>query len=252
MLLKDDNLGLGAKRGGKEREETFGLGQLADIYGRLNGKSDGALEKEQRARADLGAKLYVQQRFGALPFVRGGFLVGDRIEEKEPPAKAVEAPCDPMPTVPNMMHEDKTPKKRKRSKRDPADVVNDDLEKGARPKEGETKEERRHRKEDRRKAKAAHKAEKVARRAAREERRRHKQEKRRRKAEDTGKAETSPPSLAANVQSPASPAPTSGNSTPLTSNPFNNRNAVRQRFIRQKRMASMNTQALKEILMLKA
>lgn len=263
MLLKDDNLGLGAKRGGKEREETFGSGQLSDIYGRLNGKSQGKLEEEQRARADLGAKLYVQQRFGALPFVRGGYLVGDRIEEGQPPAVRQEAAILPK-LASEAVLEDSAPKKRKGSKQDATNLAKDDLEGAAEPKEAETKEERRHRKEERRKAKAALKEEKAARRAAREERRHHKAEKRLRKAahakeaqdasqaEDAQKVEEDTPSVPASVQPPASPAATSGDSTPTTNNPFNKRNAVRQRFIRQKRMASMDPQALREILMLKA
>ena len=44
VLLKDDNLGLGARRsggsgaGGGANAETFGLSQLAGLLGRLNGK----------------------------------------------------------------------------------------------------------------------------------------------------------------------------------------------------------------------
>lgn len=247
---------------------------MADIYGRLNGKSDTVLEGEKRARADLGAKLYVQQRFGALAFVRGGFLVGNRIEEEEP--VMVEQELEPAEQVIGRDDGEMGKKIQKKRKRVETDTIDDAettaptsavaqgetaVEEKTAQKDGETKEERRHRKEERRKAKAAHKAEKALRRAAKGERRKRKEEKRLRRARDASTAgdgvTTDTSSAPASIQPPASPAPppeqaTPGVPTPPINNPFNNRNTVRQRFIRQKRMASMDPQALREILMLKA
>lgn len=61
--------------------EYTGLDVFQDLLGRLNGKSDVDLEKEQKSRNDLKRALYTERRFGALRFVSGGVLVGDRIEK---------------------------------------------------------------------------------------------------------------------------------------------------------------------------
>ena len=77
--MKDDNLGLGAKSG--VNVPTTGLDAFQGLLGRLNGKHDDELEKEQRTRDDLRRAVYTESRWGALRFVSGGFLVGDKIEE---------------------------------------------------------------------------------------------------------------------------------------------------------------------------
>ena len=56
----------------------------------MNGKKDDEIEKEQKSRDDLRRAAYTENRWGTLRFVRGGLLVGDRIEEigsDEAPAK---------------------------------------------------------------------------------------------------------------------------------------------------------------------
>lgn len=81
VLLREDNLGLGAKVGGKANAESFGLNTLAGIFGRLNGKSDGEIQKQQDSLRDAELRTYQAQKYGFMNFVRGGVLVGDRIEE---------------------------------------------------------------------------------------------------------------------------------------------------------------------------
>lgn len=82
VAIKDDNLGLGAKRGsGQGAGECTGLDVFQGLLGRLNGKSEAVLEKEQRSRDDLKRVLYTERKFGALRFVSGGVLVGDRIQK---------------------------------------------------------------------------------------------------------------------------------------------------------------------------
>ena len=82
VAVKDDNLGLGAKRGsGVNVGECTGLDVFQGLLGRLNGKSEVLLEKEQRSRDDLKRAVYTEQRWGALRFVSGGVLVGDKIEK---------------------------------------------------------------------------------------------------------------------------------------------------------------------------
>jgi Pin2-interacting protein X1 len=77
VLLKDDNLGLGAKRG-SEKAENFGLAGLASILGRLNGNEE-EVKKEEVRQEKIQQKAYVYQKYGFMNFVSGGFLVGDKI-----------------------------------------------------------------------------------------------------------------------------------------------------------------------------
>lgn len=80
MLLKDDNLGLGAKRG-SERAENFGLAGLESILGRLNGKEE-EVKKEEERRDEIEKRAFVYRKYGLMNFISGGFLVGDRITKK--------------------------------------------------------------------------------------------------------------------------------------------------------------------------
>lgn len=81
VTLKDDNLGLGAKSGPNVPQP--GLDAFQGLLGRLNGKSDVQLVKEQNTRDDLRRVNYSERRWGGLHFISGGLLVGDRIEEPE-------------------------------------------------------------------------------------------------------------------------------------------------------------------------
>ena len=80
MLLKDDTLGLGAKRG--ETAETFALGAFEGLLGRLNGKGREEVEREERKRGDRALRVFQAGRWGAVAFVSGGFLVGERVEKR--------------------------------------------------------------------------------------------------------------------------------------------------------------------------
>ena len=79
VSLKDDNLGLGAKS--SVNLPATGLDAFQGLLGRLNGKSDADLEKEKLSRDKLKRAMYTESRWGALQFVSGGFLVGDRALE---------------------------------------------------------------------------------------------------------------------------------------------------------------------------
>jgi len=79
VLLKEDNLGLGAQRG-KAEGQNFGLLGFNDLLGRLNGKDEAVIQQEQEKRLEIGKMLYAQQRWGGTSFVSGGLLVGDRME----------------------------------------------------------------------------------------------------------------------------------------------------------------------------
>jgi len=82
VMLKDNQLGLGAKLGGNSAE-TFGLSLFSGILGRLNGKTDVQVEREQRAQKDVELALYQSRKLGNITFISAGFLVGDRIERAE-------------------------------------------------------------------------------------------------------------------------------------------------------------------------
>lgn len=82
VIVKDGNLGLGAKRGGGLAEgECTGLDVFQSLLGRLNGKGEDELTKEQKSREDLKRAIYTETRWGSVRFVKGGYLVGDKIQE---------------------------------------------------------------------------------------------------------------------------------------------------------------------------
>ncbi|KAK4659255.1 telomerase inhibitor [Podospora pseudocomata] len=80
VTLKDDTLGLGAKR--NNGDECTGLFDFQHLLGRLNGKSEEALESELKKREDLKMNSYLERRLGTIRFVRGGWLVGDVLKEE--------------------------------------------------------------------------------------------------------------------------------------------------------------------------
>ena len=81
VALREDNLGLGAKRGsGQSEGQCTGLDAFQGLLGRLNGKTEVDLEKEQKSRDDLKRAIYTGNRWGSVRFVSGGLLVGDEIQ----------------------------------------------------------------------------------------------------------------------------------------------------------------------------
>ena len=80
VMIKEDNLGLGAKIGsGVGHGECTGLDAFKDLLGRLNGKYEDEVEKEKKSREDLKRAIYSERRWGSTRFVKGGFLIGDKI-----------------------------------------------------------------------------------------------------------------------------------------------------------------------------
>lgn len=81
VSLKDDTLGLGAKpRRPLTDDEPTGLDAFQGLLGRLNGKSDAELEKEERVVLDRKAMSYIERRWKCMHFVSGGLLK----QEKQP------------------------------------------------------------------------------------------------------------------------------------------------------------------------
>lgn len=82
VAIKDDNLGLGAKIGsGVGHGECTGLDAFTNLLGRLNGKDEEELEREQKSREDLKRAIYTERKWGSIRFVPGGFLIGDKIQQ---------------------------------------------------------------------------------------------------------------------------------------------------------------------------
>jgi len=79
VKLRDGNLGIGAKHG--RQDDTFGLDLLSGLLGRLNGKSDEQLKKEDAGRRDVKLMQYQEQKKGLIGFSFGGYLVGDEIQD---------------------------------------------------------------------------------------------------------------------------------------------------------------------------
>lgn len=79
IALKDDKLGLGAKHDAAYTNcETIGLDVFQDLLGHLNGRSVANITKNRIQSSTLRSSAYIIQRWGNLPFISGGLLVGDK------------------------------------------------------------------------------------------------------------------------------------------------------------------------------
>ncbi|RDA83782.1 hypothetical protein CP532_5179 [Ophiocordyceps camponoti-leonardi (nom. inval.)] len=81
VTLKDDVRGLGYSQAAEDR--VTGLDVFSDVLSRLNGKSEEEVTMKKQERLVLQSNMYLQQKWGIVNFVRGGFLVGDVPEEKK-------------------------------------------------------------------------------------------------------------------------------------------------------------------------
>jgi Pin2-interacting protein X1 len=90
VTLKDDTLGLGA-RIGRDPMEPTGLDAFKGLLGRLNGKSDVELKKEERKRDDVRLARYAALKFPEVRFVSGGLLAQEQKPEISPPIPKEEA-----------------------------------------------------------------------------------------------------------------------------------------------------------------
>ncbi|KAI0175752.1 hypothetical protein GGR52DRAFT_570741 [Hypoxylon sp. FL1284] len=120
VILKDDNLGLGAKPREKQSAECTGLDVFKDLLGRLNGKSEESIEKEKQIRSSIKTSLYAERRYGPMRFVSGGLLVGDQMQDltnTDPKVEKVEDEKPPtiLHNIPS--HSEKKQKKEKKSKK---------------------------------------------------------------------------------------------------------------------------------------
>ena len=272
MVLKEDNLGLGAKKGsGQMAGQCVGLDVFQGILGRLNGKSDEVLKKEDDARGNLHRVAHIERRFGMISFVKGGLLVGDKIQALiDGEAQRVEAMKVASSTVEVQDDRPKDSTELKKFKRNKKGTdqrgPDDGPESGVTTKKGkkrrrtgeelsspqsaddEAKASVRHPKshDDRDKEKEAKRQRKLERHARREAKRVRKE------AGQSSKPHISSiETTTRNVSEEESSTKFERNieirKVPL----FSARHAVRQRNIQHKRMAVMDSKSLNEIFMIK-
>ena len=272
VLIKDDNLGIGAKIGsGVGHGECTGLDAFKNLLGRLNGKDEDELEKEQRSREDLKRAIYTERKWGQIRFVKGGFLIGDKIQDliegesdrlrklgdaKDSDTFSSSSEEEDGASAP--VEKEKISKKRKaNTEEEVPEVVAVQEEKLKKqqnvepsPKKGsqvdeypreETDKQRRKRerqeKRDRKQQRRAMKA-KLAEESSKDERKKQTKDKKK----DAPEPE-SVPIIAIQGSTPASPIPNLQRSTPMMSG----RHAVRSRNIAQKRLASMDVASLNQV-----
>lgn len=77
-VLKDDNMGLGAKR--NQGDECVGLDAFQELLGRLNGKSEESLDEARKKREEAKVNKYLHRKLGTVRFVFAGYLVGDKVQ----------------------------------------------------------------------------------------------------------------------------------------------------------------------------
>ncbi|EUC41542.1 hypothetical protein COCMIDRAFT_105938 [Bipolaris oryzae ATCC 44560] len=276
VFLKDDNLGLGAKRG-SERPENFGLAGLESILGRLNG-NEAEVKKEEERREEIEKRAFVYRKYGMMNFVSGGFLVGDKITKKSDIKKEIEVKTEteiksePQSDNETASSKDKKRKREEHTEEEPTlkrkkkstDVRDDGKT------ESDSSKSKKHKKEKSKKSKRASssdveasaepltdKARRKAEKKARKEEKKAKKalKKAAKKAAKKDSSDDSSSESETEESTPSSSVPVSGASTPapagLTYNP-RGMHAVRQRWIRQKKAATMDAQAMKEIFMIKS
>lgn len=214
VILKDDNLGLGAKPKSKREDEPTGLDAFQDLLGRLNGKSEGQIRTEQRRREDVKLMGYVARRWGTMRFVRGGLLV----QEEMPESTKVER------------EEDEKVEKKKRKKEKKEKDETSDSDKAKKKEKKEKKEKKKKKSKDRKNESESDESDKKSKKRKRKE----KED----KSEDEPAKEPSPET--------AKPASTAGLIVTKERRPMG-RGIIRSRNIMQKKRALMDDKSLNEV-----
>ena len=129
------------------------MDDFQNLLGRLNGKTEAVLETEQQARADIKLNLYMEQKFGTMRFVKGGWLVGDEVQEEPKiseeesegkdagaasdaqPATLAEAEDTPVSPKKRKLDDDTSSEEKKSKKRKPTDEPHQETEKERRRRE---------------------------------------------------------------------------------------------------------------------
>ncbi|KAF3929090.1 hypothetical protein ABW20_dc0106509 [Dactylellina cionopaga] len=289
VMLKDDTLGIGCR--GSQEDTCTGLGDLQSLLGRLNGKSDESVKNEEDARRNTWIQGRYGMRFvkGEVlesTWVTKGLKRNERAAEASEDTEMVDSSDEETKSSESDSEDedssegsrqksekakrekskkDEKKKKKAKGKKKSTASESEDEEESSSSSTKESKSDKAKRRVDR----ALRKAERLAKRERKATKRLRKEEKRRAKAEKKilksaiansfpSSTVSTPPALPSTepeaISKPEKKAkslpnslPTSGTSTPMTG-----RQALRSKWIAQKRMSVMDAKALNEILMIKA
>ena len=238
------------------------------LLGRLNGKTDGELNKEEETRRNVYLRMYTGQKYGFLNFVSGGFLVGDTISREKSKTggqksmwlDSIDEPSKLVSNSRKRKHEAEggsaavdIEKHAKRAKKRRGHVPDEEVKNHDQPVDNGGMTQKVKSPSEKAKARAERRALKDAKRARKEERRRKRTEKEARKEERrqrrlrkqahkdikmTEEEELESDTPLSNI------APTQVASSKV---PSHGRQALRKRYILQKKMASLDSRALKEV-----
>lgn len=259
-------MGLGAKVGGN-KAETFGLSLFSGVLGRLNGKDDQQVHKQQDSLRDAELRQYQVGKYGLMNFVSGGLLVGDKMEKPGEKGSARTTESETLQATEEQrgrkrkardddrLEEQGVMGKKTRTQEFGGDTTNSaivtersdkntkkDKRRSARSDKDEPSESASSSKKSKKKRRPTDvdgkdsvrlKISKDDKARLKQEKRARKEDRRRRKEEKRAKKQTKTKAAA----TPSAPAP--------------GRHAVRHRYIQQKRMAGMDARAMKEIFMVK-
>ena len=238
-----------------------------DVLGRLNGKSETQLVTDRKLRIQSRGSNFVEQRWGRLRFVSGGFLVGDEIQallkdsssnvSHEELSKIKDHAISILPKEDEPRSSTLKPKKRKKPRCDTAVRKDDfgDLE-VTQQRESQSPPQSRdlaESKQDRAQRKAEGKAEKAARKLKRQIKvqKKHALEAQDRAAHNVPLPRTvnSEPVGKVGVTKESTTEESKGPSTEAKTFQVigGSRQAVRQRYIQQKKLSMMDSKALNEV-----
>ncbi|EQL38871.1 protein PXR1 [Blastomyces gilchristii SLH14081] len=262
--IKDDNLGLGARL--RAEDEPTGLDAFQGLLGRLNGKSDAELEKEQKKRDDRRLASFIEQRWTTMRFVSGGLLVHEKIQALAEVKSVGEEKGQTSQSSQDEGKSEKTAAKKER-KKDKRKVKSDDTgsdlaEESSKKKNKEKKEkkEKREKKEKKRKSRDVSVCIDTATTSedALVDKKREKTKKRKQKEIEPSDTEAGDDAISPDVQTSApqeeeksSTAAKHGNIVKVREHRPMGRQFIRGRYIQQKKLALMDAKSLNEIFMVK-
>ncbi|KAK3181317.1 telomerase inhibitor [Lecanicillium sp. MT-2017a] len=288
VVLKDDMKGLGFNKA--KEDEVTGLDVFSDLLSRLNGRSEESIESDKAAKLAVKTNFYVEQKYGAMRFVSGGLLVGDKLvdstitEEDEEEKEADSEGDAKMEDVPAMAETKKSKKDKKRKASEDEDDEDDSSSKKRRRKdEDKSKKEKKKSKKDKSRSEPASEDEDAAtadkkkrksknsrdnseddddtkdskkkskkeKKEKKERKKEKKEKKKRRKAAGSSDDDSSDSSSSDKNTGTSTPVTSGSGAGTGTSTPLGNRNFVRSRFIAQKKQAVLDAKALNQIFMLK-
>jgi Pin2-interacting protein X1 len=281
-VLKDDMKGLGFNKA--KDDEVTGLDVFSDLLSRLNGKSEESIESDKQAKLAVKTNFYVEQKYGAMRFVRGGLLVGDKVMEetkkskedsegdvkmedtatesdskkskKDKKRKAIEDDEEKedddddssKKSKKRRKDDDESRKSKKKSKKSKSAPVSEDEDDLSEKKKRKSKKSKSDSEDD--KVKEAKKQAKKEKKEKKKEKKEKKKEKKRRKEAESSDSDSDSSASSASEKNTTGSASTPAASGSGVSTPLGSRNFVRSRFIAQKKQAVLDAKALNQVCFL--